>query len=94
MYPDGVSVRGMAYDWLEDNIYYTDDAMGHVGVCSVKTQACTVIADEDVDAPYGIALALRSSRLGLFAKTAGEGSVFEKPIRLIYSQIHLLDPNW
>ena len=58
----GVSVRGMAYDWLEENIYYTDDAMGHIGACSVKTQACTIIADEGVDAPYGIALTLRSSR--------------------------------
>ena len=52
----GVSVRNMALDWITGNVYYTDDVMGHIGVCSPTTQLCAVIADEGVNQPEGIAV--------------------------------------
>ena len=51
------NVFGLAYDWVADNIYYTnyDSSSGHIGVCSLRSRACAIIID-NLYYPLNIAL--------------------------------------
>ena len=52
----GVSVAGIAPDWNASNIYYTDNVLRHIGVCNLNTGSCSVLINEGLIEPTGIAI--------------------------------------
>ncbi|XP_054731212.1 putative vitellogenin receptor isoform X1 [Anastrepha obliqua] len=46
----------LAVDWLTGNIYFSDNTMHHIAVCSNNGLYCTALVSMDVDQPRGIAL--------------------------------------
>ncbi|XP_075157166.1 putative vitellogenin receptor yl isoform X2 [Haematobia irritans] len=46
----------LAVDWLTGNIYFSDNVMHHIAVCSNDGHSCTVLVTEDVHQPRGVAL--------------------------------------
>ncbi|XP_037937352.1 putative vitellogenin receptor [Teleopsis dalmanni] len=46
----------LAVDWLTDNIYFSDNVMRHIAVCSNNGIYCIVLITLDVHQPRGIAL--------------------------------------
>ncbi|XP_059222428.1 putative vitellogenin receptor isoform X2 [Stomoxys calcitrans] len=46
----------LAVDWLTGNIYFSDNVMHHIAVCSNDGHYCTVLVTEDVHQPRGVAL--------------------------------------
>ncbi|XP_011501063.1 PREDICTED: vitellogenin receptor [Ceratosolen solmsi marchali] len=50
------SPEDIAVDWVTGNIYFTDSAYKHVGVCNNDGSFCTVIINENTEKPRGIAL--------------------------------------
>ncbi|XP_030378935.1 putative vitellogenin receptor isoform X2 [Scaptodrosophila lebanonensis] len=46
----------LAVDWLTDNIYFSDNIMRHIAVCSNDGMTCVVLVTKDVHQPRGIAL--------------------------------------
>ncbi|XP_067639802.1 vitellogenin receptor Yl isoform X3 [Eurosta solidaginis] len=46
----------MAVDWLTGNIYFSDNTMHHIAVCSNEGLYCTALITVDVHQPRGVAL--------------------------------------
>lgn len=46
----------IAVDWLTHNIYFSDNVMRHIAVCSNDGLSCVVLVTEDVHQPRGLAL--------------------------------------
>ncbi|KAM7347718.1 putative vitellogenin receptor yl isoform 1-T1 [Cochliomyia hominivorax] len=46
----------LAVDWLTGNIYFSDNVMHHIAVCSNDGHNCAVLVTEDVHQPRGVAL--------------------------------------
>ncbi|SPP86795.1 putative vitellogenin receptor isoform X2 [Drosophila guanche] len=46
----------LAVDWLTQNIYFSDNEMRHIAVCSHDAHNCVVLVTEDVHQPRGLAL--------------------------------------
>ncbi|XP_002024364.2 putative vitellogenin receptor [Drosophila persimilis] len=46
----------LAVDWLTQNIYFSDNVMRHIAVCSHDALNCVVLVTEDVHQPRGLAL--------------------------------------
>lgn len=46
----------LAVDLVTGNIYFTDSDMQHIGVCTNDGMYCSVLVNQDVDKPRGIAL--------------------------------------
>ena len=50
----GNPVTGIAYDWIGENIYYTNG--DHVGACARNGENCTVLLKDPRNPPLRIAL--------------------------------------
>ncbi|XP_053949774.1 putative vitellogenin receptor isoform X2 [Anastrepha ludens] len=50
------SPEDLAVDWLTGNIYFSDNTMHHIAVCSNNGLYCTALVSVDVHQPRGIAL--------------------------------------
>ncbi|ALC49752.1 yl [Drosophila busckii] len=46
----------LAVDWLTHNIYFTDNVMQHIAVCSADALSCAPLVTEDVQQPRSLAL--------------------------------------
>lgn len=46
----------LAVDWLTHNIYFSDNIMRHIAVCSPDAVTCVVLVTQDVHQPRGLAL--------------------------------------
>ncbi|XP_032597334.1 putative vitellogenin receptor isoform X2 [Drosophila grimshawi] len=46
----------LAVDWLTHNIYFSDNIMRHIAVCSNDGMSCVVLVTHDVHQPRGLAL--------------------------------------
>lgn len=46
----------LAVDWLTHNIYFSDNIMRHIAVCSSDALTCVVLVTQDVHQPRGLAL--------------------------------------
>lgn len=51
-----VLAEGIAYDWIAENIYFTDSNLTHIGVCDRNGKFCTVVVQEALDKPREIVL--------------------------------------
>ncbi|ODM90172.1 Low-density lipoprotein receptor-related protein 4 [Orchesella cincta] len=48
--------EGIAFDWITGNIYFADSNLSHIAVCRNDSTFCSVLIQETIDKPRGIAL--------------------------------------
>ncbi|XP_071510754.1 uncharacterized protein [Diadema antillarum] len=87
------AVYGIATDWLTGNVYWTDAAYDWIIVCSADGAKMTIVIDDDLDLPTGIAL--HPSRGLMFWADAGSQPKLERStlagdnrIELVTTDIH------
>ncbi|XP_058975127.1 putative vitellogenin receptor [Musca domestica] len=83
----------LAVDWLTGNIYFSDNVMHHIAVCSNDGRYCTVLVTDDVHQPRGVALWPQRSQIfwsdwgviPIIARASMDGT---NSIRLVTDKIH------
>ena len=58
--------EGLACDWINDNIYWTDSYTKRIEVVSISTNYRNVIISEDIDMPRSIAVAPNEGKMLIF----------------------------